>query len=428
VIFNLIYFEINFINKKANKISAFNMINKSANDLQNTFNTGSAKDTKAGIANFNSTYGTNLKDPRLIKFGAKGRAIAGAIGDASQALQATIGLADNVTSYINNKKQQRDFDAQLRDQRLSDNLYPIHQGSRGEWVQTGSGYGTFRPDQMVVNKGMYTAANGGSLNNNNMKIRITAGPQKMEYGGQKGYGFDNGSKQVFTEMNDNSYDTVSNTIQEVPRSMANIEAEQYETVVGDVDGDGRMEHMNIGGKPHSQGGTPINVPEGSFVFSKKLKEKDPDVLKMFNKPYKKGGVSYSDIAKQYDLNKYKAIIENPHADATSKKTAQMMYDNNQKKLGMLSMVQERSKGNKEVPAIAQIAMGQSQAAYGGYIPEMSYGGNTLPKFQGTKNPSTVKGDLGEWSDDYETLKKLLLDPKNAELRKLRNVMRIPRLY
>jgi hypothetical protein len=402
-----------------NLAAAKTMITQDANNLQNTFNTGSAKESKAAIANFNSTYGTNLKDPRLIKLGAKGRATLGAIGDASQALQATIGLADNVTSYIDNKNKQRDFNAYLREQQLSDNAYPVKQGSRGEWVQTGSGYGTFRPDQMVTNKGMYTAANGGSLNNNNMRIRITGGPERMEYGGQKGYGFDNGSKQVFTDMNDNSYDSVSNTIEEVPRSMANIEAEQYETVVGDIDGDGRMEHMKIGGKPHSKGGTPLNVPQGSFIFSKKLKEKDPETLKMFGKSYKKGGISYSDIAKQYDLNKYKGIIENPQADSTSKKTAQMMYDNNQKKLGMLSIAQEKSKGfpDGQLPQIAQMAMSQAQAAYGGYIPEMKYGGNTLPQFQGTKNASTVKGDLGEWSDDYETLKKLLSDPKNAELRK-----------
>jgi hypothetical protein len=380
--------------KKANKISAFNMINKSAKDLQNTLDTGSAKDVKAGIENFNSTYGTNLKDPRFIKFGAKGRAIAGAIGDASQALQAGITVADNFTSYLDNKKKQREFNSYLRDQQLSDNLYKPQQGSRGEWVQTGSGYGTFRPDQMVTDKGMYTAAFGGSLNNNNMKIRITGGPHKMEYGGQKGFGFDDGAKNIYTTMNSNSYDSVSNTMPEVSRAQANIEAEKGETIVGDIDGDGRMEHMNIEGKRHSEkdangnGGTPLNAPEGSFIFSKKLKEKNPEVLKAFNKTFKKGGISYSDIAKQYDLNKYKAILEDPYADDTSKKTAQMMYDNYQKKLGMLSMVQEGSKGfpDKQVPLIAQMAMGQTEAAYGGYVPRMQVGGGTPVKTIKTYQP------------------------------------------
>jgi hypothetical protein len=100
--------------------AANTMISQDAKNLQNTFNTGSAKDTKAGIANFNSTYGTNLKDPRLIKFGAKGRATAGAIGDASQALQAGITVADNFTSYLDNKKKQREFNSYLRDTEISE--------------------------------------------------------------------------------------------------------------------------------------------------------------------------------------------------------------------------------------------------------------------------------------------------------------------
>jgi hypothetical protein len=42
----------------------------------------------------------------------------------------------------------------------------------------------------------------------------------------------------------------------------------------------------IGGKKHSKGGTPLNVPEGSFIFSDYLKEKNPDVFKLLNKPFK----------------------------------------------------------------------------------------------------------------------------------------------
>jgi hypothetical protein len=37
--------------------------------------------------------------------------------------------------------------------------------------------------------------------------------------------------------------------------------------------------MNIGGEKHSNGGTPLNVPEGTFVFSdtKKMRIKDPEI-------------------------------------------------------------------------------------------------------------------------------------------------------
>ena len=362
--------------------AANTMISQDAKNLQNTFNTGSAKDTKAGIANFNSTYGTNLKDPRMIKLGAKGRATLGAIGGASKALQAGIAVASAFTDYLGNQKKQKDFNSYMREQQMSDNLYPAMEGSRGDYVQTGSGFGEFRPDQEVVNKGMYTAAYGGT-NYNDMKIRITGGPQHMEYGGQKGYGFDNGSKNVFTEMRDNSYDSVSNTIQEVPRDQANIEAEKGETVYGDIDGDGGLEHMNIGGKKHSEkdaygnGGTPLNVPEGSFIFSKKLKEKDPETLKEFNKTFKKGGIPYADIAKQYDINKYKAIMEDPYADAVSKATAQLMVNNYEKKLAKLALAQEGSKGFPQgIPDIAQSVMPNQDmlmAAYGGFLPKAQFG-------------------------------------------------------
>jgi hypothetical protein len=47
---------------------------------------------------------------------------------------------------------------------------------------------------------------------------------------------------------------------------------QQEQIIGlmrifDLDNDGMVEHAKIGGKRHSHGGTPLNVPDGSFVFS-----------------------------------------------------------------------------------------------------------------------------------------------------------------
>ena len=565
--------------------AAKNMIGQDAKNLQNTFNTGSAKETKAGIANFNSTYGTDLKDPRMIKLGAKGRATLGTIGKASQALQKGIAVAGAFTGYLDGRKLADEAKSRQRDMQMSDNLFPVTQGSRGDYVQTGSGFGEFRPDQEVVNKGMYTnqfypamntaqyggtqnispemkamntvmnnyrgyesvipemismpvglgdldyqpvsnnntnayyptstpKSNGtpvnlgkgakgriahnnpgnihieggfaqkygattgrpdgeghvaifpdmqtgmkamkdllfgsaynnlpiskarnkwvgynnastqaivnamggdkklselsesdksklfgefvkwedrdvynhlkstgatfkhGGINTNDMKIRITGTPQNMEYGGQKGYGFDNGSKNVFTDMADNSYDSVSNTIPEVPRNQANIEAEKGETIYGDVDQDGSLEHMNIGGQPHTKGGTPLNVPEGSFIYSntKNLRIKEPEVLKHFNKSFKKGGFTPAEIAKQYDINKYKAIMDNPFSDELSKKTAYIMLENYQKKLGGLALIQESKKGFPQgIPAVAQSALPKEmqqeqdsemqEAKFGGY--------------------------------------------------------------
>ena len=227
---------------------------------------------------------------------------------------------------------------------------------------------------------------------NNMKIRIVSGPQDhMKYGGQKGYGLDLGAKGTYGNMNQGDYDRIGNTLGPVDRDEANLEAEKGETVLADVDNDGLQEHMTVGGKLHSDkdangnGGTPLNLPEGSFVFSntKKMKIKDPEVLKHFNKTkFEKGGITPADIAKQYDINKYKAILDDPNSDTLSKKTAAMMIQNFNKKLGTLALVQESMKGFPQgVPNIAQQAMGQSaQAKYGGYIPTAAYGGN-IPEYQ-----------------------------------------------
>ena len=57
------------------------------------------------------------------------------------------------------------------------------------------------------------------------------------------------------------------TLNASPRAAANLEAEKGETVVTDLDDNMIPEHYKIGGKKHSQGGTPLNLPAKSFIFS-----------------------------------------------------------------------------------------------------------------------------------------------------------------
>jgi hypothetical protein len=221
----------------------------------------------------------------------------------------------------------------------------------------------------------------------NMKICITAGPDSidhMAYGGQKGYGFDLGQRNTYSKMNQSSFADASNTIQEVPRDEANIEAEKGETVYGDLDGDGILEQKMIGGRRHSEGGTTLNVPEGSFIFSdtKKMKIKDSNILKYFGKTsVPTGGITPADIAKQYNITKYKAILQDPLSDPIAKKTAEMMITNMNAKLSKLADIQEGMKGFPQ--GRPKVATDQEQeleqAAYGGY----------LQKYQGATGPSTV---------------------------------------
>lgn len=294
-------------------------------------------------------------------------------------LSALIGLGSAITDYVGSNNTQKEFDRWMQKQQMSDNLFPSVAGSRGDYVTTGTSFGMFRPDQYVVNKGMYTAEEGGEnpTTMNTIRIRIVDGPQSMEYGGQSGYGLDLGQRKVFSNMNESQYDSVSNTMGPVPREEANIEAEKGETVYGDLDGDGAMEHMNIGGKRHVNGGTPLSVPEGSFIFSdtKKMVIKDEEILKQFGLSPRSGGYTPAQIAKRYDINKYKAIMEDPNADPISKQTAQLMVEKYNEKLSLLAMVQESMKGFPQgVPQVAAGEMEDADMESSEELPEAQLGG------------------------------------------------------
>jgi hypothetical protein len=191
------------------------------------------------------------------------------------------------------------------------------------------------------------------------KFFMATGGQPMSYTGQMGYGINLGQKRIYTDMPAGKSDEVSHTLQPVDRSKANIEAEKGETAWGDLDGDGALEHMNIGGQRHVDGGTPLSVPEGTFIFSdtKDMTIKDEKVLKMFSMGANKKGYTPAEIAKKYEVNKYKAIIEDPAADEMRKATAQLMVKSYQKKLAQLALIQEQMKGFPQgIPDVAKKVM------------------------------------------------------------------------
>lgn len=557
-------------------------IKDAAKNLQNIFQTGSAKDIKQGISNFNSDYGTNLKDPRFFKFGNNAQNAFNKMADLGATAQIGITALSGITGAIDDAKKKKEFDQYMRNQQVSANLFPtVTTEDRGDYVSTGTSFGMFRPDQMVVNKGMYTGqflptAQGGGfasvipdmlsssytslagslptsgyvpsssssrsanvtaapeasvnvgkgysgrlahnnpgnihignfakkygavagrpdaggkvaifpdmqsgiqamqdllfsgsytglnakqarrkwvgfpsesedvllkmfgnrklsdfspserstlmnefikyedrdvynhLKNNRMiyqhggesntedimKIKITGTPS-MEYGGQNNYGLDLGRKKVYTDMTDNPFESSGRTMseEENPDSPYVLEAEGGETVVRP---DGT--HFNISGPSHAQGGVKLTeqqVPADSFIYSKtkKLSIKDPEVLKYFGKSYKKGGVVPADIAKQYDLNKYKAIMDDPYADKIAKTTASMMLNNYNKKLGGLALVQEGMKGFPNgIPNVASSVL--PEAAYGGFLPKYQTKGEVIPTRKAkTKQEFEAAKASGEW--------------------------------
>lgn len=191
------------------------------------------------------------------------------------------------------------------------------------------------------------------------RVKIVKAPQEeteeMKYGGQQGFGLDIGSRRIYTDYTPDPYTTgISTHLGPVPREEANIEAEKGETaLVPTQDG---LKHFNIGGNRHVNGGTPLSVPQGTFIYSDTKKMKlGGSVLGMFGKsPESKNKYTPAQLAKQYDLNKYTAILNDPNADPIKKRTAELMIQNNQTKLAQLALVQEGKKGYPQgIPAIAK---------------------------------------------------------------------------
>jgi hypothetical protein len=161
------------------------------------------------------------------------------------------------------------------------------------------------------------------------------------------------------------------TLGPVPRGEANLEAEKGETAYGDINGDGMAEHYKIGGKRHSKGGTPLNLPDDTFIFSdtKSMIIKDPAILKMFNKPPGKG-YTPATLAKQYDINKYRKLLQDPDSTTIERKTAELMIRNYNMKLGALALAQESMKGFPQgIPMVAKPYMEANKISEQDILPD-----------------------------------------------------------
>lgn len=147
-------------------------------------------------------------------------------------------------------------------------------------------------------------------------------------------------------------DTKANqTLQPVDREDANLEAEKGETAI--INQGGIPAKFNIGGKRHSEGGTPLNLPNNSFIFSdtKAMRIKDPTILAQFG--ITSGVVTPADISKKYNLNNYRAMLADVDSTDLQRSTAEMMIANYNNKLAKLALVQESKKGFPQgIPAIA----------------------------------------------------------------------------
>lgn len=193
--------------------------------------------------------------------------------------------------------------------------------------------------------------------------------------------------------NESSGPNVNETLSPVPREDSNLEAEKGERVITDLNRDGIPENYKVGGKKHYNGGTPLSLPDQSFIFSddkKKLGIKDPEILKEFGIDSKKGTKVYTpaDIAKKYDLNTFKKILLDPNSTKMQINTAEKMISNFNIKLGKLALVQESIKGfpegvpNVALPYVATVDMDPAMFENDFSQSKMKYGGtHRVRKFQ-----------------------------------------------
>lgn len=169
------------------------------------------------------------------------------------------------------------------------------------------------------------------------------------------------------------YKGVKDSISAVPRGEANLEAEGGETAFGPISGQSIPDHVKIKGKRHHEGGVPLNLPDDTFIFSDtaSLRINDPAVLAMFNKTPKKGGYTPAELAKPYNINKYKSILLDPDTGKLERNTATIMIKNYVMKLGALALVQESMKGFPQgIPTMAKPYMEANGISEEDLMPEL----------------------------------------------------------
>lgn len=147
---------------------------------------------------------------------------------------------------------------------------------------------------------------------------------------------------------------VNSTLKPVPREDANLEAEKGEVAALPTKS-GIPDTFKIGGKRHHSGGTPLNLPSDSFIFSDTaaMRIKDPTILAQFGMSVKGAGYTPAEIAKKYDVNQFKKVLADPDSEKLQKATAEMMIGNYNLKLAKLAILQESMKGFPQgIPAVA----------------------------------------------------------------------------
>jgi len=176
-------------------------------------------------------------------------------------------------------------------------------------------------------------------------------------GDQSNYGLVTGESSDITTTNDIK---TKNTLTEVPKEQANLEAEGGETALVDLNNDGNFALYEIKGKRHSQGGTFLNLPDQSFIFSdfNKMKLTKDEMAEMGIETKKR--MTPAKASLKYPTNEYYAAMKDPYVDDIQGNSAKLMLDKNKNKLSQLAFIQERKKDFEDGVPLTAFPYIQSQ--------------------------------------------------------------------
>lgn len=133
----------------------------------------------------------------------------------------------------------------------------------------------------------------------------------------------------------------------------------------------------VKGASHEQGGIPLNLPEGSMIFSEKLK--DPTT-----------GKSYSKMAKPFETKKDAKLLNTKYADEVQKQTADKNIKFKEAQLKSLFDLQEKNKlegshGTKIQLEALQELQGQQPIAQNGKLMRYDVSGATAEQMAKANN-------------------------------------------
>lgn len=296
----------------------------------------------------------------------------------------------SVIEAMGNKGKSKKSQAKMYDMMAGDNVFSAKKSQfedRGDYTNN-NGY--FRPDQMIpmgynssefakfgkeLQKGKF-----GLQKENPYTTFPTATPESVIYGKPE--------------------PEISNTLSAVKPEHANLEAEVGETVMTPAGLDGIPKFFKVAGKNHSDGGTPLNLPEKSFIFSKtkSMKIRDKELLKSMG--FGEKPLTPAEMSKRFDYTEHLKTIQDPNANKYERETAELMIQNSVNKLGQIAIAQEAKKGFPNgIPQIAVpylesigvmpediLPQSQQASAEGSGSDFMKMGGNimggpVIPSFQ-----------------------------------------------